>query len=275
MYTKAPLPFTGQKRNFLKLFKRVLNDHISGDGEGWMIFDAFGGSGLLSHTAKQCKPAARVIYNDYDGYSERLRHISDTNRLRRLLAGLLAAVPRNKLVPPAAKAAVVAAVHSFGGYVDLDCLVSWLLFSGNTAADLDEFCRKTMYNRVQTTDYPEAQDYLQGVEMVSQSYRELLPQHISNPRTLLVLDPPYVCTQQGNYRKAVYFGMVEFLRLMAMVRPPFIFFSSTRSELPAYLDLVAELRLPGWERFAGCQTVTVGSTINHSSRYDDHLIYKF
>ena len=275
MYTKAPLPFTGQKRNFLRLFKQVLNDHIPGNGEGWTIVDAFGGSGLLSHTAKQCKPAARVIYNDYDGYSERLRHISDTNRLRRLLAGLLAAVPRNTLVPPAAKAAVVVAVHSFGGYVDLDCLVSWLLFSGNTAADLDEFCRKTMYNRVQTTDYPEAQDYLKGVGIVSQSYRELLPQHIGHPRTLLVLDPPYVCTQQGNYRKAAYFGMVEFLRLMALVRPPFIFFSSTRSELPAYLDLVAELHLPGWERFAGSQTLTVGSTINRNSRYDDHLIYKF
>ena len=169
----------------------------------------------------------------------------------------------------------MAAIRSFGGYIDLDCLVSWLLFSGNTAADLDELCRKTMYNCISLSDYPEAQDYLQGVEIVSQSYRELLPQHIGNPRTLLVLDPPYVCTQQGNYRKAAYFGMVEFLRLMAMVRPPFVFFSSTRSELPAYLDLVAELHLPGWERFSGCQTVTVGSTINHSSRYDDHLIYKF
>lgn len=111
--------------------------------------------------------------------------------------------------------------------------------------------------------------------IVGQSYRELLPQHIANPRTLLVLDPPYVCTQQGNYRKAAYFGMVEFLRLMAMVRPPFIFFSSTRSELPAYLDLVAELRLPGWERFAGSQTLTVSSTINRNSSYGDHLIYKF
>ena len=113
------------------------------------------------------------------------------------------------------------------------------------------------------------------MEIASQSYRELLPQHIGNPRTLLVLDPPYVCTQHGNYRKAAYFGMVEFLRLMALVRPPFVFFSSTRSELPAYLDLVAELRLPGWERFAGSQTLTVSSTINHNSRYDDHLIYKF
>ena len=134
---------------------------------------------------------------------------------------------------------------------------------------------ETMYNCISLSDYPEAQDYLQGVEIVSQSYRELIPQHIGNPRTLLVLDPPYVCTQQGNYRKAAYFGMVEFLRLMAMVRPPFIFFSSTRSELPAYLDLVAELRLPGWERFAGSQTLTVSSTINRNSSYDDHLIYKF
>ncbi|WP_159069590.1 hypothetical protein [Neisseria elongata] len=52
-------------------------------------------------------------------------------------------------------------------------------------------------------------------------------------------------------------------------------FSSTRSELPAYLDLVAELRLPGWERFTGSQTLTVSSTINRNSSYDDHLIYKF
>jgi len=184
-------------------------------------------------------------------------------------------VPSSKPVPPAIKAAIVAAIRSFGGYVDLDCLVSWLLFSGNTAADLDELCRKTMYNCISLSDYPEAQDYLQGVEIVGQSYRELLPQHIGNPRTLLVLDPPYVCTQQGNYRKAAYFGMVEFLRLMAMVRPPFVFFSSTRSELPAYLDLVPELRLPGWERFAGSQTLTVSSTINRNSSYDDHLIYKF
>ena len=175
MYRKAPLPFTGQKRNFLKLFKQVLNDHIPGDGEDWTILDAFGGSGLLSHTAKQCKPAARVIYNDYDGYSERLQHIPDINRLRHLLAGLLAPVPRSKPVPPAIKAAIVAAIRSFGGYIDLDCLVSWLLFSGNTAADLDELCRKTMYNCISLSDYPEAQDYLQGVETVGQSYRELLP----------------------------------------------------------------------------------------------------
>ncbi|MGN6984602.1 hypothetical protein ACTHSL_06325 [Neisseria sp. P0008.S010] len=50
---------------------------------------------------------------------------------------------------------------------------------------------------------------------------------------------------------------------------------NTRRELPAYFDLVAELHLPGWERFAGSQTLTVISNINRNSSYDDHLIYKF
>lgn len=67
-FKQAPLPFVGQKRQFLKHFEQVLNDNIPGNGEGWIIIDAFGGSGLLSHTAKQLKPEARVIYNDFDGY---------------------------------------------------------------------------------------------------------------------------------------------------------------------------------------------------------------
>ena len=71
MFKQAPLPFIGQKRMFLKHFSQILNDH-----------DVFGGSGLLSHTAKQLKPQARVIYNDFDNYSERLQHIPDINQLR-------------------------------------------------------------------------------------------------------------------------------------------------------------------------------------------------
>lgn len=73
-FKQAPLPFVGQKRMFLNQFAQILQDNIEGDGEGWTIIDVFGGSGLLAHTAKQLKPQARVIYNDFDGYSERLRH---------------------------------------------------------------------------------------------------------------------------------------------------------------------------------------------------------
>lgn len=98
-FKQAPLPFVGQKRNFLNHFKAILNEQIPGDGEGWTIVDTFGGSGLLSHTAKQLKPRARVIYNDFDGYAERIKHIDDINRLRAQIAALLVDIPRQSASP--------------------------------------------------------------------------------------------------------------------------------------------------------------------------------
>lgn len=96
-FKQAPLPFTGQKRLFLKEFETILNENITNDGEGWIIMDAFGGSGLLSHTAKQLKPKARVIYNDFDGYADRLAHIDEINALRaKILHAIGNATPKNK-----------------------------------------------------------------------------------------------------------------------------------------------------------------------------------
>ena len=68
VYNSAPLPFMGQKRRFVKDFKKVLKSTSCIT----TIVDLFGGSGLLSHVAKSVLPQVRVIYNDYDGYSERI-----------------------------------------------------------------------------------------------------------------------------------------------------------------------------------------------------------
>lgn len=81
-FKQAPLPFIGQKRMFLKHFETILNENIKGDGKDCTIIDVFGGSGLLSNTAKRVKPKSRVIYN---GYSERLNHITEINQLREIL----------------------------------------------------------------------------------------------------------------------------------------------------------------------------------------------
>ncbi|EGT81456.1 putative s-adenosyl-L-methionine-dependent methyltransferase [Haemophilus haemolyticus M21639] len=96
-FKQAPLPFIGQKRMFLKQFEQILNENIPDDGEGWTILDTFGGSGLLSHTVKRLKPKARVIYNDFDGYAERLAHIDDINQLRAELYSVVGnATSKNK-----------------------------------------------------------------------------------------------------------------------------------------------------------------------------------
>lgn len=275
VYTQAPLPFIGQKRNFLKHFKRVLIENISNNGDGWTIVDAFGGSGLLAHTAKRTLHKARVIYNDFDGYAERLHNIHDTNRLRQILFNILQNEPRSLLLNKNARAAVISAINSFNGYIDIDALATWILFSGKQPVNLNDIFSESFYNRIRKTDYTPAVGYLDGLEIVSESYRTLLPRFVNQEKTLLLLDPPYVCTKQGAYRKAGYFGMVEFLRLMQFVRPPFIFFSSTRSELLDYLSLVIDEKMNGWERFADYEIRQIRAPVNKDVQYEDNMIFKF
>lgn len=62
-YKCAPLPFMGQKRYFLRDFAEVL-ERVEGQID--TVVDLFGGSGLLSHTAKAVLPGCKVVYNDYD-----------------------------------------------------------------------------------------------------------------------------------------------------------------------------------------------------------------
>lgn len=275
-YYQAPLPFTGQKRRFLAAFKQVLNQCISDNGTGWIIVDVFGGSGLLAHTAKRCKPNARVIYNDFDGYATRLHNINDTNRLRKIIFNLTQHLPRNQKLPENVQTQVQAALQSFDGFVDLQSVASWLLFSGRQTSDLHDLLHNhTYYNGVRLSDYPSANEYLDDLEIMSKSYADLLPEFLSQDKVLFLFDPPYVCTAQGAYRNDTYFGMVEFLKLMSMVRPPFIFFSSTRSEFLDYLDLVIGYKLDGWERFTGYHKINVQVHLNKNAQYEDNLVYKF
>ncbi len=52
-------------------------------GEGTVFVDLFGGSRLVSHTLKQVRLDCKVVYNDYDNYSERLANEERTNALLR------------------------------------------------------------------------------------------------------------------------------------------------------------------------------------------------
>lgn len=274
-YSKAPLPFVGQKRNFLKPFRQVISDHISNSGQGWTVIDVFGGSGLLANNAKHLMPKARVIYNDFDGYSERLNHIADTNRLRHLLYEVLKGTPKGKKLSEQVKDRVIEVISTFNGYKDLQSLSTWVLFSGKQVSSLDELYGHTMYNTIRQSDYPLAEGYLDGIEIVSQSFEALIPAYQKDNKTLLILDPPYVSTKQGAYALDEYFGMVQFLTLMKLVRPPYILFSSTRSELPSFMEYVRNNVPEDWERLGGYETVSQLSYVNKSASYVDNMIYKW
>ncbi len=94
-YTQAPLPFQGQKRRFVKHLKKVLQkDYI----DNYVFVDLFGGSGLLSHTVKTVYPNAKVIYNDFDNFKQRLNDIEITNKIIAKLRELLKNYPKGKRI---------------------------------------------------------------------------------------------------------------------------------------------------------------------------------
>ncbi|MCC3183368.1 hypothetical protein LLE94_09630, partial [Haemophilus influenzae] len=83
------------------------------------------------------------IYNDFDGYAERLAYINDTNALRtQIFAKIGNATPKNKRLPKSLKAEIIKIIDQFKGYKDLNCLTSWLLFSGQQVSSLDELYKK-------------------------------------------------------------------------------------------------------------------------------------
>ncbi|OOF39528.1 hypothetical protein BKK49_07840 [Rodentibacter rarus] len=275
-FKQAPLPFVGQKRQFLTYFEQVLNDNIPGNGEGWIIIDAFGGAGLLSHTAKQLKPEARVIYNDFDGYTERLAHIDDINALRTQLYAIVDnATPKKKRMPKELKAKCVRIIQEFDGYKDLNSLSGWLLFSGNQVSTLDKLFSKDFWNCIRQSDYPKADGYLEGVEVIQESFHTLLPKYSDNPKALFVLDPPYLCTRQESYKQTTYFDLIDFLRLVNITRPPYIFFSSTKSEFVRFIEYMQEDKVDNWQAFENAMKIVVNTSASYVGKYEDNMVYKF
>ena len=275
MYKQAPLPFIGQKRQFLKHFEAVLNENIPGDGDGWTIIDTFGGSGLLSHVAKQLKPKARVIYNDFDGYAERLAHIDDINALRAQLYNTVNNVTRKKKISRELRAELIRIIQDFDGYKDLNSIASWLQFSGNQASSLEDLFSRDFWHLVRKTDYPSAEGYLDGLEVVHESFHTLLPQFINDPKAVFVLDPPYLCTRQDSYKQSTYFDLIDFLRLVHITRAPYIFFSSTKSEFPRFIEYMQEDKVDNWQAFVDAKRIAINASASHLGNYEDNMVYKF
>lgn len=274
LFKSSPLPFVGQKRNFIKPYRDFIG-RIPGNGEGWTIIDVFGGSGLLSHIAKHNKPAARVIYNDYDNYAERLRHIGDTNRLRALIYEALHNSEKKKALDNEEKAEVIKIINDFDGYKDLNCLSSWLLFSGRKVRNIEELMRSGFYHCVPSKNYPDAAGYLSGLEIVSEDF-EYFKKFADEKNTVLVFDPPYVRTDQKTYKNSRYFGMVEFLKTMDMVREPYVFFSSDKSELTEYIEYLKAVKDSKYRIFAGAEHMKVSGRVSGNvAGYQDNMIMKF
>lgn len=138
----------GQKRYFVRDFSQVLGQV---EGKIDTVVDLFGGSGLLSHTAKRVLPGCRVIFNDFDRYDKRLAAVSQTNEVLRAIKECLTGIEPNARLTERQRIDVLRIVEGYEqrfGWLDIMTIGRSVLFSGKWVTSLAELRTHTMYNRV-------------------------------------------------------------------------------------------------------------------------------
>lgn len=269
-YLSAPLPFVGQKRMFAQKFKEVLKEYPDNS----VFVDLFGGSGLLSHITKREKPNATVIYNDYDNYRMRLNNINRTNALLSDLRKLTIDCPRQKLIPEPIRGLILERLRQeeTTGFVDYITISSSLLFSMKYCMNLKDLQKESFYNNIRKQDYPLCTDYLNGLEIVSCDYKELVKKYKNLPNVVFLVDPPYLSTEVGTYR--MNWRLSDYLDVLSiLVDKSFIYFTSNKSsilELCCWMGNHPNIGNP----FNNAKKEKFNARMNYNSTYTDVMLYK-
>lgn len=269
-YLSAPLPFVGQKRMFAQKFKEVLKEYPDNS----VFVDLFGGSGLLSHITKREKPNATVIYNDYDNYRMRLNNINRTNTLLSDLRKLTIDCPRQKLIPDPIRGLILERLRQeeTTGFVDYITISSSLLFSMKYCMNLKDLQKESFYNNIRKQDYPLCPDYLNGLEIVSCDYKELVKKYNNLPNVVFLVDPPYLSTEVGTYR--MNWRLSDYLDVLSiLVDKSFIYFTSNKSsilELCCWMGNHPNIGNP----FNNAKKEEFNARMNYNSTYTDVMLYK-
>lgn len=274
IFTCAPLPFQGQKRNFVKQFRAALEE-LNADGGITTIVDLFGGSGLLAHTARRHFPdIRRVIYNDYDDYHVRLENVSRTNRILAELREVLKDYPRGERITSPQRDKVLEVLKRWDGtgFVDYISLSSSLLFSQKYALSYDQMSKEGFYNRIRKDDF-HVDGYLDGLEVVKCDYMELFRQFAGRKDVLFLVDPPYLSTDTSTYGSDNYWKLKDYLDvLLVLTKDNYVYFTSDKSQIVELCDWFAVnygLNTP----FSNAAVVTY-QVKNYACKFTDMMYYK-
>lgn len=268
-FNTSPLPFQGQKRNFIKQFKTVLKEYPNNA----IYIDLFGGSGLLSHTVKTELPNSKVIYNDYDNFKQRLDNIPITNKILSELRTLLASVPHKSKLSEFVKQQVLDIVNKYdqNGFVDYVSLSSNLLFSSKYAVSYDKLQKEDFYNKIRKSDY-NADEYLNNVEFVSCDYKLLFDKYKDCSNVVFLVDPPYLSTDSTTYKN--YWKLSDYLDVLkVLVSNKYIYFTSNKSSVIELCEWI-QTNTGGINPFEKAKVNYHYNKTSYNTGYMDVMIHK-
>lgn len=271
LYLSAPLPFVGQKRMFAKEFIKVLGMFP----DGVTFVDLFGGSGLLSHITRHCKPHSHVVYNDFDNYRQRIANIPRTNRLIADIRNMVGdTVPRHKPITGELRERIFRRIteEQNTGFVDFITLSSSIMFSMKYRLDVPSMRKEALYNNIRKEDYPECPDYLEGLDIESCDYKQLFAKYKDDANAVFLVDPPYLSTEVGTYRMS--WRMSDYLDVLSVLNGhSYVYFTSNKSsivELCEWMGRNVNLGNP----FKDAQRREFHQHMNYSSSYTDMMLFK-
>lgn len=268
-FTTSPLPFMGQKRNFLKHFVPALENYP----ENAIYVDLFGGSGLLSHNVKQHYPNARVIYNDFDNYAERLANIPRTNALLADFRDILGDYPKDKRIDEPYKSRILNRLReeNENGFVDWITVSSSILFAMKYFLCIEEFEKATLYNTMRMSEY-NADGYLEGVEIVRADYKEVFSNFKDYKSVVFLVDPPYLSTDVKAYKN--YWRLSDYLDVLkVLMENRYFYFTSNKSSIIELCEWIQH-NTGGVNPFEGSTTVSMKANVTFQSSYTDIMLFK-
>jgi hypothetical protein len=269
-YSQSPLPFQGQKRKFTKAFTEALSKF---PGNGTYV-DLFGGSGFLSHTVKSVYPTARVIYNDFDGFSQRIEAIPQTNKLLAEVRAVLTGYPRDTKILNGHRMMIIDLLRKAdkAGFVDWITLSSSLKFTMNYGNCLDDFLNDTLYNNVRMSDY-DATGYLDGIESVRYDYRELFNRYRNIKDVVFLVDPPYLSTDTATYGSNGYWKLKDYLDVLQVIHDSdYFYFTSNKSQIVELCEWISTVSATA-NPFANATRTAVNTTTSYNSGYVDIMYH--
>lgn len=263
---QPPLPFQGSKRCFTNLAISTLLD-LERQGiitRDTIFVEVFGGSGILSHNIKRVFPNNRVVWNDYDDYKARLTNIEATNEFLEKIDTIR---QKNKVgfrVSEDSRNEILALIQNeldTWGYVDFITLSAHLLFQNNYAKNIDDLKKQAFYVKSSYFKPFVLDGYLENVERISCDFVEAIKQY-EGQNVFFIYDPPYLFSNEQAY--SAKWSMRNFLQLMALVKPPFIFFSHADSGI---LDFM--------ECFSGFENIRIKQkqrTLTSTKTHEEYMI---
>ncbi len=269
-FKQSPLPFQGQKRNFLKGFRHALVNYPSNG----IYIDLFGGSGLLSHTVKSVYPEAKVVYNDFDCFCDRLRQIPETNKLLGELREVLKDYERGVKIAGIHRNRVIAILNEAAknGYSDWITLSSSLKFAMNYSTSLSGIVNDTMYNKIRISSY-DATDYLCGVDIVRMDYKQLFDQYRAFKDVVFLVDPPYLSTDTATYSSNSYWKLKDYLDVLHVLNDQnYFYFTSNKSQIVELCEWISSVSVAA-NPFANATLKTVNTSTTHNAGYTDIMYY--